>query len=94
MIRSYNILFFLISVAWVILSTFLIMIYATGKLGPTPLFLPTILAGVSLIGIAIGIILWVCSKRIKMITAIISLILYGVSFVIQLKAFAGILYVS
>ena len=93
MTKDFNILFLLISIGWAAFSTCLIILFAASKLGPTPLFLPLILAGVSLAGVVIGLLL-ACFKKIKILPAATSIVFLGISIAVQLKAFAEILYVS
>lgn len=91
--KSYDLITLFTSVAWCIFSVFLMTMFAASRLGQTPVYLPLFLAFISLNGVLVNI-WWARSKRIRMSYTIVSIFLYTIAMIFQIKALAEIMYVA
>ncbi len=93
MTKRYDIITLSISVAWIVFSICLMAMYTTSKFGPTPIYLPITLAFMSLSGV-ITVGWWLYSKKIQILSAIISTFLYVIGIILQIKALGEIMYAA
>lgn len=82
-----------ISIVWCIFSISIMLMYAAGKMGPTPVYMPIFFALISYSG-ALTSILLAHGKKIKKSSATISFLLFGAALIFQIKSLAEIMYVA
>ena len=91
--KNYDLILLTISIGYLVSTSILMAMYASSKLGPTPIFLPVDLAFLSFCAILYTLRLaW--KKKIKLLTIVISVIVNTITIIIQLKAFGDIMYVT
>ncbi|WP_028315294.1 hypothetical protein [Desulfatibacillum aliphaticivorans] len=78
---------------WALVSIALIYFFEKSHFGPTPLYLPVILAVVSFAG-AVSCVVLICFFKTKNKLVFLSCLFFAAALLVQLKAILELLYVS